>query len=157
MKLKEIRVLRGIKQDDLAEMLGVEKSIVCKYESGSRPVPTKRLKDLAEALDVSVNTLTSDGDLLLKKDGTIVSYNDLSFSNEGLDEIDASVLKEILELLNSNDLKWQKRALRTLKLQNVLTEEILEKISAICATLVWLGAGMSVGLSIAMVIVESAV
>lgn len=131
MNLKEIRVVRGLRQDELAAKLGVKKSSVCKYESGAQSIPAKRLKAIADVLDVSIGTLTSEEDLLIKKDGTIISSKDVIFSEESVDNIDEAVLKELLEVFNNHDVKWQRRALGTLKLNSILSEEALEMIKAI--------------------------
>jgi transcriptional regulator with XRE-family HTH domain len=55
VKLKEIRLDRGLSQEELHEMTGVSRDTISRMETGDRPNPHPRtLRRLAEALGVSV-------------------------------------------------------------------------------------------------------
>lgn len=52
-RVREMRNLKGMTQAGLAEALGVTYQQVNKYESGINRIPSDRLAEIAEALDVS--------------------------------------------------------------------------------------------------------
>jgi transcriptional regulator with XRE-family HTH domain len=55
VKLKELRLDRGLSQEELHEMTGVSRDTISRMESGDRPNPHPRtLRRLAEALGVTV-------------------------------------------------------------------------------------------------------
>lgn len=56
-RLKELRVTRGITQDDLGKVLGVTKASICCYEKGTRTPTIKNLLDLIEYFGVSSDYL----------------------------------------------------------------------------------------------------
>lgn len=130
MKLREIRQLRNMTQKALAEQLGVGIAIVSKWETGERRPSDRRIKDICRALSVDASTLTTNGSLILTSDGEIVSdvFPEPSLSVEN---IDADILKEFVELLNSHDISWQKSLLMTAKMKNLLTEDFLEQLNQI--------------------------
>jgi DNA-binding transcriptional regulator YiaG len=53
--LKELRLDIGLKQDDLANILGVKQSYVSKYESGERRLDVFELMDICNALNISLS------------------------------------------------------------------------------------------------------
>lgn len=59
-KIKSARLLKGLTQEELGAILGVQKSAVAKWESG-RVVNIKRsrLKQLSEVLDIPAHELIS--------------------------------------------------------------------------------------------------
>ncbi|MEV6071337.1 helix-turn-helix transcriptional regulator [Nocardia sp. NPDC052001] len=58
-RVRTIRKRRGISQQVLADRIGKSRGAVAKYESGERPVDSRRtLLDLAQALGVTMNDLT---------------------------------------------------------------------------------------------------
>ena len=60
MLLRDLREKAGITQTDLAEQLDRPQSFVSKYESGQRRLDLVELKDIAEALDVSLLDLVRE-------------------------------------------------------------------------------------------------
>ena len=55
MKLREIRLDRGLSQEELHEMTGVSRDTISRMETGDRPNPHPRtLRRLSQALGVSV-------------------------------------------------------------------------------------------------------
>ena len=57
MTLKEIRELKGVSQKELAEKLGIDKSIVSKYETGILKPSASRLEEIAYLLETPVGTI----------------------------------------------------------------------------------------------------
>lgn len=55
LRLKEIRVEKGINQQVVAEFLNVKQNTYSQYESGQRQIPIEALIKLAEFYDVSVD------------------------------------------------------------------------------------------------------
>lgn len=53
-KIRELRKKQGLTQDNLAEMLGVTKSAICRYEKNERDINLGTLKKIAKALNVPV-------------------------------------------------------------------------------------------------------
>lgn len=58
--LKELRKQQGIKQQDLAELLGKPQSYVSKYEVGDRNIDLIELIDVAKSLDLEPAKAISD-------------------------------------------------------------------------------------------------
>lgn len=56
-RLKSLREKRGLKQNRVAQMLGVHNSTLAKYESGEREADNETLTKLADIYEVSVNYL----------------------------------------------------------------------------------------------------
>ena len=54
-RLKELRHARGITQDELGVMLGVQKAAVCKYETGRVALPNHVLVKLTDIFGVSAD------------------------------------------------------------------------------------------------------
>jgi transcriptional regulator with XRE-family HTH domain len=52
--LKRIRQDKGIRQIELAERLGVPQSFVSKYESGNRRLDILELRQVCEAMNISL-------------------------------------------------------------------------------------------------------
>ena len=56
-KLKEIRLLRGMTQRELAEKLGIEQSTISLYETGERMPNAAMAAKIASTLGVSFNDI----------------------------------------------------------------------------------------------------
>ena len=61
--LKELRIQQGVKQQELADMLGRPQSFVSKYESGERNIDVIELLDVVQVLGIGRKQLL---ELLLK-------------------------------------------------------------------------------------------
>lgn len=83
-RLKQLRIERGLTQQQLGDMINVTKVSICCYEKGERVPSLDTLIDLSNALGVDLNTLVG-------YDRYIVSDNDTSY---GL-----NVSKEEMQLL----------------------------------------------------------
>ena len=57
MRLKEIRLERGLSQADLASLSGIDKSHLSRLESGVRTPNYSTLKTLADALEISIDVI----------------------------------------------------------------------------------------------------
>lgn len=51
--LTYIRVAKNLSQDDLAKIIGIDKSLVSRYESGHRNLHEAKFKEFCKKLDVS--------------------------------------------------------------------------------------------------------
>lgn len=60
MTLKDLRISKKMSQKELADAIGVHVSIVSKYEKGKISIPTKRLIDIAYALDIEPHEILSN-------------------------------------------------------------------------------------------------
>jgi transcriptional regulator with XRE-family HTH domain len=58
--IKKLRRLRGLKQEDLANALGVSQSTITGYETNYRKPEAHNIPKIAKALGVSINELYSD-------------------------------------------------------------------------------------------------
>lgn len=57
-RLKELRALKGLSQVELAEKLGVSKSLIGAYETGDRNPGYENLEEIADYFNVSMDYLT---------------------------------------------------------------------------------------------------
>ena len=60
MRAADIRKARGLSQDDLAEMVGVEQPTISRFERGYDGVTLRLIRQIATALGVSVGDLFTD-------------------------------------------------------------------------------------------------
>ena len=67
-RVKELRNLRGLTQQQMADKLNVSKSIVSCWESGRRVPTMAGMTEIAEIMGVSVNFLIGDTDDVLTYD-----------------------------------------------------------------------------------------
>lgn len=107
--IKELRVKKGLSQDELAEQVYVTRQAVSRWENGETVPNTETLKLLSKLFDVSINTLLGaprklicqccgmplDDDTTLSRevDGTINEeyckwcYNDGKFAYSSIEEL----------------------------------------------------------------------
>lgn len=64
MGIREIRREKNITQKQLAEKVGVDLSVISKYESGKITPPVDKLQKVAAALGVSIDALLGDSSLI---------------------------------------------------------------------------------------------
>lgn len=60
MRATQIRRLRGLTQAELAEMIGVEQPTISRFEKGSEAVTLRLIRQVADALGVTVADLFLD-------------------------------------------------------------------------------------------------
>ena len=86
--LRKIRKARGLKQKELAKLVGVSESSISQYESGTKTPSFETALKLAEALDCESADLVSTRDLPIREDKKITAtsgdgnFLDLSQLNE---------------------------------------------------------------------------
>lgn len=56
-RIKQLRVSKGWKQDDLAELLDVQRAVISKYETGSVSLTDETVKRIADIFEVSTDYL----------------------------------------------------------------------------------------------------
>jgi transcriptional regulator with XRE-family HTH domain len=57
IKLKEARLNKGLKQSDLAKLLGTKQQIISQYETGADTPSLERLVQFAQILEVTLDEL----------------------------------------------------------------------------------------------------
>lgn len=65
-KLKTVREEKGLKREDIAFKIGTSAAIIGRYERNERTPSIDIAKNIAEALDVSLDYLVGDTSVLLK-------------------------------------------------------------------------------------------
>lgn len=71
-RIKFAREKSGLTQEKLAEMLGVDKNTVSRWETGNRGLPNKRLYQIAKILKINIESLiTEDDPTVLLEDNNI--------------------------------------------------------------------------------------
>ncbi len=60
MNLKEIRIKKGITQEELAKRLGINQNNISRYETNERTPNLYLAKEIASALDCTVDELLAD-------------------------------------------------------------------------------------------------
>jgi transcriptional regulator with XRE-family HTH domain len=94
--LKRARVLKGLNQEELANILGVKQASISQFERGDRIPTPKNLKKIAESLDVSIEELTGD------KAG-VVGQTQLMRKIKGLSPNSLETLGEMADFLRSKE------------------------------------------------------
>ena len=59
-RIKDLRIKRGLTQQDLGDLIDVTKVSICCYESGTRVPTLETLLALARALEVDINYLLGE-------------------------------------------------------------------------------------------------
>ena len=103
-KIKTARIAKGMTQEELGKILGVQKSAIAKYESG-RVVNIKRstLKKISDILEILPSELiyeekqSTESELSLKKKEFIKKV-------EGMTDAQLDRLEQILALVEKTDL-----------------------------------------------------
>ena len=62
-RIRDQRKLLGMTMEDLSRKIGVRRATISRYESGSITIPTERIKELADALEVQPGYLAGWVDL----------------------------------------------------------------------------------------------
>lgn len=59
-KLKSVRVLKGVKQMEMAQKLGITPQYLSRIESGKVDIKLSTLKKIADILEVSISELVEE-------------------------------------------------------------------------------------------------
>lgn len=100
-KIKNARIAKGLTQEELGALVGVQKSAIAKYENG-RVVNIKRstLQGLATALDLKGSELISDiNDLDTKKEKSTAADDGLSKTKQELMDFIRTLPEESVQVL----------------------------------------------------------
>lgn len=62
MKLRELRLAKGLTQKELAEKIGMSDVAVCYYETGAREPNLETLRKLAAVLECTIDELIGTGE-----------------------------------------------------------------------------------------------
>lgn len=103
IKIKLLRTSKGLKQKELASLLGVKTSAVSKYETSAGFPSLPVLKKLTEVFDVSADELI--GTTANQK---YIDFEALANSNldlEGLTDDDINLIKAIIQTLKDRNKK----------------------------------------------------
>ena len=68
LALRAVRKIRGLKQVNVANDLGIDRSYYCRIENGEVPVSTGQLRQIALALNTTLNCLQSIADVISNVD-----------------------------------------------------------------------------------------
>jgi transcriptional regulator with XRE-family HTH domain len=71
-RIRELRMLRGLTQEDVAEALGCHESAVSRWESASRMPPCTDVLAMAELFKVSVDDLLGRRDQPTRRDAALL-------------------------------------------------------------------------------------
>lgn len=90
-RLKEIRIKKGLTQEEFAKLLNISSSAISLYESGSREPSLATLVNIANVLDVSTDYLLglSDSEKTVK---VIISPDDKQ-----------EIVNKVLKILNAEE------------------------------------------------------
>ena len=83
MRLKEIRLERGLSQADLASLSGIDKSHLSRLESGVRTPNYQTLKTLADALEISIDVIFNEPSAIVPV--TVIRYYSCQSDTNGDD------------------------------------------------------------------------
>ena len=70
MNLREIRIKKGITQEELAKKLGINQNNISRYETSERTPNLYLAKEIAAALDCTVDELLADSEVPNDESGT---------------------------------------------------------------------------------------
>ena len=106
-RLKALRKAKGLTQEKLAEIIGVERSSIGKYETGTMP-SIEIITALSEFFSVSIDYLIGKTDNP-KSDGAAVTDDSIKFALFGGDgEVTDKMYKEVLSFVEFIKQKYEK-------------------------------------------------
>ena len=99
-RIENLRDIRGLKQYQLAEMIGVTRATMCKYERGINTPSAEMLAKIAEALDTSADYIC----------GLTDNYNPYNDNWIYVGGEDKELVETVLSLSRDNRLRLCERA-----------------------------------------------
>lgn len=96
-RIRNLRIKKGLKQEDLAKFINISKSAIGMYERNEREPSFEILKTLAEFFDVSIDFLLTGNDYKRDK-----KENLFFFDIEGLNDEEIEDIKRHIEYV-----KWK--------------------------------------------------
>lgn len=126
-KVERIRILRGMKQETLASILGVTQQAISKLEK-SDLIEDDRLEKIAEALEVTADTIKNFDEQSAVNYFNTFNDNSLSNSNGAFSAFQCTFnpLDKLLEVIEENK-KLYERLLEVEREKSVLLESLLKK------------------------------
>lgn len=112
LRIKEIRILRKLTLDELAEKSGISKRMISAYEANENDITLKKLQNIATALDVGI-------DDLIKKESK-------DSKNGGKYFIEANILEDV-----ANRMDYGENDPSALKLKIMQLETEVKVLSAV--------------------------
>lgn len=111
--IRQLRQERGYSQKELAKVLNITPSCLCKYETDKAQIPPETLISIADVLNVSL-------DYLFGRNKLIFDYNTL---NENyISKVKTYMILEDALSLNTTNRKLHFQLLKALKCQNDLEQ-----------------------------------
>lgn len=92
-KIRELRKLKGMNQEQLGKLLNIEKSQISKYEKGTNQPPIDKIKKLAEIFDINP-------DELLNPESSVKRNNSNDPNSSRLRDKVIELQEQILEMKN---------------------------------------------------------
>ncbi len=113
-RLKELRERRGLSQEQLAKIIGVDRTTIVKYETGASR-PTRYLKKIAHYFDVTTDYLLGEEELTPKK-GYYLDQETAEIANEMKERPELKTLFDASRKMTPEDIR-EVNALINAKLQ----------------------------------------
>lgn len=85
-RIKELRKIRGMSQDDLGDELGVTRSFVSKMENGKKKISLEHVENIAKILNVLPEDLLVDKNKLIKNNEDLIIVRE-KFTNEQIESM----------------------------------------------------------------------
>ncbi|WP_324628405.1 helix-turn-helix domain-containing protein [Bacillus paranthracis] len=98
IRLKELRKINKMTQQNLADKLSISKSLISKYESGSAKPSYENLSDLANLFNVSTDYLTGKINTYKPDEQKEKQINDLL---KKFDKLDREKREKILKVIDT--------------------------------------------------------
>jgi transcriptional regulator with XRE-family HTH domain len=107
--IRKIREIKGIKQDDLASMLGITQAAYSKIERNETDLTLPRLSQIAEKLGVKEEDILFWDPSAIFNNSTVHSYNNFgTFYNQGLADKERDLYEKLLAAKDQESLALQK-------------------------------------------------
>lgn len=97
-RIKEFRLRKGMTQQQLADLIGVQRAAISKYEKNIVDIPLKQLKRIANALNANIYDLVDDNTEI----GTIGNYYFKRNSDNSYEFESTKIMSEIPDKLISD-------------------------------------------------------
>jgi transcriptional regulator with XRE-family HTH domain len=110
-KIKKLRELKGLKQEDLAHKLGITQSAYSKMEIGTVDIPFSKLEEIASILGISIEN--------------IIGFNEaIVFNLKNNKKANGLVINQI----SQSEKKLYDDYIESLKIENNYLKNMIEKL-----------------------------
>ena len=105
IRLKELRVKKGVYQKDVASCLNIGSTTYCQYETGKREPDIEMLKRLSDYFNVSIDYILGKDEALNNKedDNILVFDNGKQYKLSDMTEEQKKNLQKYIEFILSDD------------------------------------------------------